>query len=172
MDDETNGGLFPSLLDGLQTFHARVEGSDGTYRQALLVSGQSPLVVNISGSVLEVVRRILVWLRDGIVALSQRLVSIDAVVAMVEVALELLSELEGGIEIPLPGLEGATAGISDGLSVVGEFAGNVPQIGLLPGPEVVADLQTVLEQLVGVAEGEGLPGALDQLLSDIDGLAA
>ncbi|MCH9686076.1 MAG: hypothetical protein K0V04_31880 [Deltaproteobacteria bacterium] len=171
MEDDTTG-LFPSVLEGLETFRDRISGAEGTYRQAMLVSGQSTLVIEIGTSVLRVVRNILAWLRDGIVSLQQRLLSIDAVIAMVEVAVELLADLDGGLDIPLPGLQQTTDGLNAGIAAVGTAAQNFPDTSLLPGPETVADLRTVLEQLVGVADEQGSIGAVDQLLTEIGQLAA
>lgn len=167
----TTTAVFPTLLAGLESFRNRVAGSEGDYRQALLVSGQSTLVLDISGSMLRVVRGLLRWLRDAIVMLEQRLVSIDALIAIGEVTVVLLAELGGSLSASVPGLD-SMDDVAESLKSLAAAAEALPDSSLLPGPELVLELRSVLEQLVGAPASDGSGGALDQLLQQIEGLVA
>lgn len=163
---------FTSLLDGLQGFRARVEGTQGNFRLALLASGQPVRVREVSGATLRVVCKLLVWLRDGIVAVQQDLVAIDALLAIGEVVVTLLQEI-GDAVAAVPSEIGATAGVTSSLSVLGEAIDALPEHALMPTPELVAELRTVLEQLVGTDDDASTPGgSVGELLHAIESLAA
>lgn len=163
---------FPALLDGLQAFHARVEGTQGNFRLALLASGQPARVREVSGSTLRVVHALLVWLRDGIDAVQRDLVTIDALLALGEVTVNLLQELGTGVTTTPPGLDGTA--LTSSLSALGQVVDAFPDASLLPTPELVAELRTVLELLVGLADtqAQAPSGALGELLQAIESLAA
>jgi len=167
----TPTGLFPSLLENLERFRDRVAGTEGNHRQALLVSGQPPMTLSVSRSVLGVVRELLVWLRDAIVLVQERLISIDALLAIGEVAAVLVRELANAFTIALPGVGATAADVAGSLSTLATGLDAMPDPTLLPGPELLATLVGVLEELVGAAGG-GAPGTLDHLLEDLETLAA
>lgn len=167
----TAATLFPSLLEGLERFRDRVAGTEGNHRRALLVSGQPAVTLNVSRSVLGVVRKLLVWLRDAIVLVRERLLSIDAVLAIGEVAAALVGELGTTLTIALPGLGSSAAEVTQSISGLANAIDAMPDPALLPGPELLDELVSVLEALVGPASGDQ-PGTLDQLLQDIQSLAA
>lgn len=168
----TTATLFPSLLEGLERFRDRVSGSEGSHRRALLVAGQPAAVLSVSRSVLGVVRELLVWLRNAIALVAQQLLAIDAVLAVAEVATVLVHELGAAFTIALPGIGSATAEMTSSVSALATTIGSMPDPTLLPGPELLAGLLAVLEELVGPAAGGGEPGTLIRLLEDIQTLAA
>lgn len=163
---------FTSLLDGLQRFRARVEGTEGSFRLALLASGQPERVREVSAATMRVVGKLLVWLRDGIVAVQRQLVAIDALLAMAEVAVTLLQELGDAMTAVPPDL-GSVADVTSSLSTLGGALDAIPELVLLPTPELVAELRTVLEQLVGVEDDTSTQGgSVGELLQAIESLAA
>jgi hypothetical protein len=163
---------FPALLQGLRSFRAHVGSREDELRKALVLPGQPALARDTSLAVLGVVRDLLVWLRDGIVRLQDRLVSIDALLAVAEVVTVLLQELGGALATSVPSLASATTEVTDTLSTLGAALDGLPDLAVLPEPRLVTDLRLVLELLVGAAEGEPATGSLDQLLTEIQGLGA
>jgi hypothetical protein len=172
MEPATTTTLFPLLVEGLESFRDRVSGSEGNHRRALLVSGQPAVVLSISRSVLGVVRELLVWLRDAIVLVRERLLAIDAVLAIAEVANVLMRDLGTAFTIALPSLGSAATDVTSSVSALATTIDALPDPALLPAPELLAELLATLEELVGPAEGGGEPGTLDRLLQDIQTLAA
>lgn len=167
----TSSTPFVALLAGLRTFRARVAGTEGQFREALVAAGQPALVREVSRSTLHVVGELLVWLRDGVLALEERIVSIDALLAIGEVTGVLLQELGGAVTTSLPGLGPTAADVTSSLAALGQVVGAFPASALLPTPALVAELREVLEELVGT-EDQGLAGTLGELLQDIEDLAA
>lgn len=163
---------FTSLLEGLEVFHARVQGAEGNFRLALLASGQPSLVREVSRSTLQIVRDLLVWLRNGIEAVQAQLVPIDALLALGEVVAALLQELGTATTSALPGLGSSFAGVTSSVAALGQAIESFPAPALLPTPELVADLRTMLEQLVGTTGSTPPAGALGELLHEIEQLAA
>ena len=168
----TSTSPFTSLLEGLQVFHARVQGTEGNFRLALLAAGQPSLVRQVSRSTLQIVRDLLVWLRDGIEAVEKQLLPIDALLALGEVAAALLQELGHATTSALPGLGPAFADVTSSVAALGQAIESFPAPALLPTPELVAALRTVLEQLVGTTGATPPAGALGELLHEIEQLAA
>lgn len=167
----TTATLFPSLLEGLERFRDRVAGTEGHHRRALLVSGQPAIMRATSRSVLGVVRQLLVWLRDAIALVSERLLTIDAVLAVGEVAAAFVRELGTAFTVALPGLGSSAADVAQSVSALTAAIDVFPDSSGFPTPELLAELLSVLEALVGPASG-GEAGTLDQLLQDIQSLAA
>lgn len=167
----TTSTLFPSLLEALERFSDRVAGSEGSHRRALLVSGQPAITLSVSQSVLGVVRELLTWLRNAIALVNGRLLAIDAVLAVGEVAAALVRELSSPLTIPLPNIGSKAAEVAQGISALAAATDAMPDPVSMPDPDLLAELLDVLVVLVGPEDGDQ-PGTLDQLLQDIQSLAA
>lgn len=153
-------------------------GHEGSYRVALLAPGQSRAVVQIARDILAVVQRLLVWLRDGMEGLAEQMVTIDALLAVVESVGALVGALATALgpssaAPPVAGLSEAHGGVTGSLGALGSLLATAPPTELLPSPEMLAELEDVLRELVGPADQDHPNAdALGQLMTQLQQLAA
>jgi len=173
MVGSSSSPVFPALVASLEQFRDRVADTpENIHRVALLAPGQPGTIVGVAIEILRVIRGLLVWLRDGLTALSRRLVSIDALLAVSDTLGALLEGIgdvldPSVVSIPVAGLAEIQGSITGALGEVGSLLASAPLTELLPSPEDLAALETVLEDLVGSADGDPATGALDELLHDL-----
>lgn len=172
MVGSSSSPLFPALVAGLEQFRDRVSNTDGSHYVALTAPGQPGTIVGVAIEILQVVRDLLVWLRDGLSGLSRRLVSIDSLLAVSETLGALLEGISDVLDpsvvsIPVAEIAEIQGSITGALGEVGSLLAGAPATELLPSPEHLAALEDVLVDLVGPTDGDPATGALDALLHDL-----
>ncbi len=174
MTMEGPDGVFPALLDGITSFRARIEGSEGDYRSRIVaLAGQSGVVPDAVTAVLQTLGDLLAWLHQAIDNIDEFIIQADAALSLLQTFAVGLSALGQALAGPWPNGLAAAVPVADELGGVSgaldEFA-TVELPSIIPRPSTLTAIQSQTRALLGARvdpEADPALGSLDELLQSL-----
>jgi hypothetical protein len=165
-------GPFPPLAAGLLQFQDRVTGTEGDYRDRLLVlSGQDGVVPEIALAVLDAIAMVLETLYEAMVRLAVFLLQADAAIALIAVYGAGLRGLAQALDREWPPGLARAGEVGAAIGTAGDALAQLDEVALpdlIPDPGDLKQIQAASLALVRhrIDPAED-PGSLELLIDEL-----